>query len=176
MVQELLPSATVSNNWDSITGGASAHLVLDDPVGSPDDDTTKIGTNTQGDTCRVNLDSGTDPAVGTGHIIHFRAAAAGSGGKERIQVRLFEASTERASSGNIEVTRGAGFNDFTYTLDALTEADNITDYTDLRIELDAVVLGGGETLEVTQTYLELPDAPDDGVVDFPLVVNPSAMI
>jgi len=162
MVQEALPNATVSNNWDSITGGASAHLVLDDPVGSPDDDTTKIGTNTQGDTCRVNIDSLTDPEVGTGHILHFRANCAGSGAKERIQIKLFEGSTERAASGNIQCTRGS-WADFSYTLDELTEADNIADYTDLRIEVIAVVLGGGETLEVTQCYLEVPDAPVGGV-------------
>jgi len=168
MAQTALPTATVSNDWDSITGGASAHLVLDDPVSTPDDDTTKIGTNTEGDKCRVNIASLTDPEVATGHIIHFRAKAAGSGSPERIEVLLFEGGTERADSSDIAITRGS-WNDYSYTLSS-SETNSITDYTDLRIELHAAKLGS-ETLEVTQTYFEVPDV---GV--FPLIINPGAMI
>jgi len=52
-LENQLVTATTSNQWDVIFGGASAHLVLDDPVGSPDDDLTYI-ENT--DATSANID------------------------------------------------------------------------------------------------------------------------
>jgi hypothetical protein len=156
MVQEALPSGTVSNNWDTLTGAATAHEALDDPVASPDDGTTMIETNTQGDVCEVNIATVTDPTVGTGHIIHWRANGTGSGAPERITVDLVETSTIRASSPSTAIVDST-WTDFSYTL-TVAEANSITDYTDLRIRMTATVLGGGETLQVTRCYLEVPDA------------------
>ena len=53
-VENQLPIATSTNQWDVIFGGASAHLVLDDPVGSPDDDLTYV-ENTDGTNANVDL-------------------------------------------------------------------------------------------------------------------------
>ncbi len=167
MVQTALPSATVSNDW-TVTG-ASAHVALQ----SSDGDTTKISTTTQGHLCRVNIDSLTDPENNTGHVITISAQATGSGAPERIQLRLFEGSTQRAESGNIAITRGS-YNDFTYTLDT-TESDAITAYTDLRIEIDAAVLGS-ETLDVSFAKLEVDDAPTAGAAVLASPINVSAMI
>ncbi len=52
-VENQLPTGTSSNQWDVIFGGATAHLVLDDPVGSPDDDSTYI-ENTDGSNANVD--------------------------------------------------------------------------------------------------------------------------
>jgi len=167
MVQIGTPDGTVSNNW-TVTGAATAHAAL-----ASASDSSLIETPTVTDACRVNINSLTDPVSSTGHIIKFRAQATGSGGPERVQVKIFETSTERAASGNIAITRGS-FAAYSYTLDA-TETDSITDYTDLRIEVLAAVVGGTEKLEVSEAFFEIPNAPTGSAVLSP-PVNVSAMI
>lgn len=162
MVQIGTPDSTISNNW-TITGAATAHAAL-----ASASDSSLIETPTVDDSCIVGVNSLTDPAVSTGHIIKFRAQATGSGAPERVQVKLFQGGTERAASGNIAITRGS-FNAFSYTLD-VTETDSITDYSDLRIEVIAAIVGGTELLEVSEAFLEIPDAPT-GVVFIPLAQN-----
>ncbi len=165
MVQTALPSATVSNNW-TVTGSLPTALQ------TKDGDTSKISTQTAGDLCRVNVDSLTDPEVATGHFIRINAQATGSGGPERILLRLFEGGTQRAISGAIAITRSS-YNDFSYELSA-GEADSITDYTDLRVEVDADTVGGTETLDCTYVAFEVPDAP---VAELgPININVDCMI
>jgi len=168
MVQIGSPTATVSNNW-TVTSAASAHVAL-----ASASDTSLIETPTVDEACRVNITSLTDPVSSTGHIIKFRGQATGSGGKERVQVKLFEGSTERAASTDIEVTRGS-FNAFSYTLDE-TETNSITAYTDLRIEVLAAVVGGTELLEVSECFLEIPDAPVAGAAILSSPINSSCLI
>lgn len=166
MVQIGTPNGTVSNNW-TVTGAATAHAAL-----ASVSDSSLIETPTQADACRVNISSLSDPLVGTGHIIKFRAQATGSGGPERVQVKLFEGGTERAASGNIAITRDS-FNPFEYILSAV-EADAITDYTDLRIEVIAIVVGGTELLEVSEAFLEIPDVVS--VQPYPKMINQGMII
>jgi len=52
-LEDQLVTGTTSNQWDIIFGGATAHLVLDDPVGSPDDDATYI-ENTDGTNANID--------------------------------------------------------------------------------------------------------------------------
>jgi len=150
MVQTGLPTATVSNAW-TVTGSATAHQAL-----ASASDSSLVETQTVTDTCRVNIGSLTDPVGNIDHVIKFRGQATGSGGGEKVKVVLFEGSTQRAISGKITITRGS-FNAFSYTLTAL-EADSITDYTDLRIEIQADTVGGTEKLEISEIFLEIPDA------------------
>ena len=154
MVQTALPTATFSNNW-TVTGSATAHQALASPS-----DSSLIETNIVAEKCRVNIESLTDPLIGTGHDIKFRAKATGSGGGEKVRIRLFEGATQRALSGKISITRGS-FNAYTFTL-SIVDADTITDYTDLRIEIDADTVGGSENLEVSEIFLEIPDASGGG--------------
>jgi len=155
MVQTALPTATVSNDW-TVTGAASAHVAL-----ASASDSSLVETNISSEMCRVNIASLTDPVSSTGHIIKFRAQATGSGGgAEKIQMRLYEGGTLRATSSKISITR-ASFNAYTDTLDA-TEADSITDYTDLRIEIEADTVDTDELLEVSEIFFEIPDASAGG--------------
>jgi len=167
MVQIGTPDGTVSNDW-TVTGAATANAAL-----ASASDSSLIETATQFDACRVNIGSLTDPEVGTGHIIKFRAQATGSGAPERIQVKLFEVSTERAASGSISITRGS-FNAYSFTLTE-AQANAITDYTDLRIEIIASIIGA-ELLECSEAFLEIPDAPAAGTAVLSPPVNVSAMI
>ncbi len=169
MVQTALPSGTVSNDW-TVTG-ASAHVALQ----TKDDDTSKIDSLVAGDLCRVNIDSLTDPVGNVSHILHVNAQATGSGQPERVILRLFETSTERADSGVLAITRSS-YNDFSYTLSA-AEADAITDYTDLRIEIENSNADDPEKLDVTFVSFEVPDAPAGGErLRASHTINPGAMI
>lgn len=151
MTQTALPASTISNNWDTLVG-ATAHEALQ----SSDGDTSKISTVTQGDICEVKVDSLTDPENNINHVITISAQATGSGGPERITFRLIENTTIRASSASTAITRGS-YADYTYTL-STAEADTITDHTDLRIRIEATVLGS-ETLDVSFAKFEVDDAP-----------------
>jgi len=155
-LQTALPTGTVSCSW-SITGEATSHAALDDPIGSPDDLATNINEGTQGDTCRVNIASIDDPENNINHVLRFRALATGGQAGEQIIILLFEGGTQRATSAAFTITRGS-WNDYSYTL-STTEADSISAYSDLRIEVAATKLQGGEVLQVTQAYLETDDAP-----------------
>jgi len=169
MVQTGTPTATVSNDW-TVTGSASAHAAL-----ASASDSSLVETNISGEFCRVNIGSLTDPASSTGHIIKFRAQATGSGGgAEKIQVRLYEGGTLRSTSAKITITRSS-FNAYTDTLDA-TETDSITDYTDLRLDIEADTVDTDENLEVSEIFFEIPDAaaPGAGILASP--VNVSLMI
>jgi len=109
MVQIALPTATVSNDW-TVTGAASANAAL-----ASASDSSLIETNISGETCRVNIASLTDPAIGTGHVIKFRGKGTGSGGGEKVKVALYEGGTLRALSGKITLDR-AGFQAESFTL------------------------------------------------------------
>jgi len=169
MVQTATATATVSNDW-TVTGSGSAHAAL-----ASASDSSLVETNISTEMCRVNIGSLTDPAVGTGHIIKFRAQATGSGGgAEKIQLRLYEGATLRSTSAKITITR-ASFNAYTDTLTEI-EADTITNYTDLRIEIEADTVDTDELLEVSEIFFEIPDAPVGGATILSSPINMSCMI
>ncbi|OGO26429.1 MAG: hypothetical protein A2136_05485 [Chloroflexi bacterium RBG_16_54_11] len=72
-------------------------------------------------------------------------------------VRLFEGGTQRCITPSTSITRNA-FNNYSYTL-STAEADAITDYSALEIHIQDSTLGSGETIDVSQLYLEVPNAP-----------------
>ncbi len=143
-----------------------------------DGDTSYVNsTNTVGDTFEVKLETITDPEVGTGHIAHVYAKATGGASPEKIDIWLVEGTTiiEQIAS-NWAPGRGS-YADLNFTL---ILADDIADYTDLRIRVTIAVLNGAEQIDVTQIYLETPDASgsDDltavGITADPVVGIPSA--
>lgn len=150
--QQLDPASTVTaNSWTA----SSTTLHGDTSDGS---DSTKISNGSTADNCELALDSGSDPTVHTGHTVSFRAnVTGGSGGPERFDVWLYEGTTLIATPfNNIALTDDPSWTTHTYTLIAVGEADQITDYTDLRLRFTASALGGGETMHVSQMWLDLP--------------------
>ena len=160
MVQTGTPTSTNTNDW-TVTDAGSAHEAL-----ASNDDTSLVETATETDICNCSIGTLTDPAVSTGHIIRVRGQATGSGGPEKIIIKVYNGTTERAASGKINVTRSS-FNDFSYTLSA-GEADALDSYSNLRVEVIADTLGA-ELLEISYLALEIPDASGDE--DFILVDN-----
>lgn len=85
------------------------------------------------DMCEVALSGLVDPGVSTGHTIHYRAAITMSGGHS-LAVALYQGGTLIATITNSGLL--LPFADYSYVLSA-TEADNITNYSDLRLRFTA---------------------------------------
>ena len=148
------PDGTVSaGSWTAV-GAATLHEATDEVTANDDTDyADAAGVNT---TAELSLSNVTDPVSSTGHIVRWRYKPAGSAAAERIVVDLYQGTTLIRTSGNVTGTRGV-YNDASFTLTA-TEADSITDYTDLRLKINTTNLGASESMRVTWLELEVPDA------------------
>jgi hypothetical protein len=106
--------------------------------------------------CMVKLASLTDPVSSSGHIIYARAAVgSGSGAGEVLVWRLYQG--EVLVGGTSAAVSRTTITTYSYTLSA-GQADSITDYTDLRIQLIADSMGYGEWIRVYDAWMECPDA------------------
>jgi hypothetical protein len=108
--------------------------------------------------CELQLGSVTDPASNTNHVLTVRAIVQdGSAAGEKLTFYLYEGATLRATSAAETISRTTA-TDYTYTLTS-TEADSITNYSDLRVRMAQTTIGGIETIRVYEVYLSVPDAP-----------------
>jgi hypothetical protein len=165
-VQYARPDGTASaGNWAEVNA-PSLHGATDEITAN--DNTDYAQTTTNDDTMELTLSSVTDPQTGTGHIIRFRMMTLGTGSKERCQVQLFEGTTPIASTNN-EQSQDA-YTTHTYTL-VSAEADNISDYSDLRFKVVSSSVDVDETVRVTWVELEVPDA---AAATAPTLSNPTA--
>jgi len=104
--------------------------------------------------CMVKLASLTDPVSSSGHIIYARAAVgSGSGAGEVLVWRLYQG--EVLVGGTSAAVSRTTITTYSYTLSA-GQADSITDYTDLRIQLIADSMGYGEWIRVYDAWMECP--------------------
>ncbi len=101
--------------------------------------------------CELRLSDVTDPLSSSGHVIRVRAARFGTG--ISLTARLFDGGTQIAS---FSVSLGPLYSTRTYILTG-TEADNIGDYTNLRIKLDGNATGLEKTVLVSWVEFEVPD-------------------
>jgi hypothetical protein len=120
-------------------------------------DATTITSPAATTECELALGDATDPALSTGHVLTVRCFATGSGAGEKLTWYLYQGAVLKATSAATTIARGSGsIADYSYTLTG-TEADAITDYTDLRIRMARTTGGGGETVTVAECWLEVPD-------------------
>lgn len=148
---------TSSNDSDYVTG-----------------DDNSSGAN-PGDIHEVALTAVTDPEVGTGHIIRFRESTADTGvapatqngsNPGQIQVELYQGTTLIATVFSQANTTDNAWSTQSYTL-STTEANNITDYTDLRLRFTYWGSGGGNPnsrrgAACSWAEMQVPDAPVGG--------------
>ena len=125
-------------------------------------------------TLEVGLSNVTDPGVGTGHILRYRVAKtddgalSGSGNTKTVIASLYQGATLIGS--DIERTLGGAYTTYTFNLSS-TQADAITNYSDLRIRF--TTLGGGGSpanrrgIGVSWAELEVPDFVPVGVTVTP---------
>ena len=161
MVQFVRPASdsaagswTTTPLWSKIDEGATG------------DDTTIISAdNTSPDDADFTTNSVTDPAKSTGHILRVawnKEAAAGHQVDPELELYQGDPGGSGTLIAQITVTDiGATEQVDTHTLTG-TEADNITDYTDLYLRLKRVGDTGGSPgsrrfLEVDYCELEVPD-------------------
>ena len=147
------PDQTISNiDWTAV-GATSEHQAVNEAT--PNGDTDYILGSSKTAHIEFGLPDFSDPEVSYGHVLHFTAQATGSGGAEKARIYLFQGAVEIAR-GTFTITRDS-YNTYSYTL-SNSKADSITDYTDLRIQLEIRKLANsGEEIRITQTEFEVPE-------------------
>lgn len=129
------PSSDQSiGNWED-EGGATTDLYqsIDEETAS-DSDYIQSEINPSTSSCQVTLQNLTDPESSSGHIVRYRYRKDNDNSTIDITVRLKQGGTTIASQTHNGVS--TTWTDGSFTLTG-GEADNITDYTDLRIEFEA---------------------------------------
>ena len=160
MVQNLTVSGTISNSssfTDGMFGNDDLHTMIDGTAADSNEGDFISAQGTSG--LLVALTDGAGPtmlrAYGT-HKIYFDSKQnVGAGTPASIKIRLLQGTTEIVPFQNCGTTSAGAFG--TYTLSA-AQADDITDYSDLRFEIGATTAGmGGGDGTLFCVYLEVPD-------------------
>lgn len=119
--------------------------------------------NSTNDFCEVQLTGiANDPLSATGHVIRYRYRKSASSGNSRsVQVALYQGGTLIAS-GSVHTPTTTTWTAGTFTLTS-TQANAITDYSDLRLRFIATGSTGGSqgnrrAVQVSWAELEVPSA------------------
>jgi len=147
MAQYARPNSDVAaGSWTPSTG-ATLYGYIDEESYSDIDYIQVANANS---TCEIGLSSVTDPESSSNHIVRYRARKAGNGA---LTVYLFDGATQIASQ---TPTLTTSIQAFSFTLSS-GEADNISDYSDLRLKFAGsyVIVGG---VAVSWAEFEVPDA------------------
>lgn len=146
MTQYARPDSDVSvGGWTT----ADLYAKIDESSYSDADEIT-ASVRTGNQTCEVGLSDVTDPASAATHVVKIRAKFSTNGSRTAtIDVLLVQGSTTRASYNTGNLT--TGYAEYSYTLSE-SEANAITDYTDLRLRLIGKMNAGG-TGALCSTYV-----------------------
>lgn len=154
MAQYARPDSDIQQtNW---SGG---YTTIDDETFNDTDYIT--GAKDANGTAIYGLSNVDDPGVGTGHTVRFRSWQQNNDNQRTLAIDLYQGSTKISGLAAFNVTKGYAVSG-AWTLTS-TEADNITDYTDLRIwftsggDIGAPARDRNEVY-VTWAELEVPDA------------------
>ncbi len=150
MAQFGYPTSDITRGAWTDQGGGATHWGNLDEVSYSDTDFIQLNNQTA-NVCEVGLNTLSDPNVNTGHIVHLRVRKTGSG-TISLTVALIENTTSRASRS---VTLTTSFADVSFALTG-TEADTITDYTNLRIRFTGTCAASGRFIAVSWANLETP--------------------
>ena len=129
---------------------------------SADDSTTSIKSVDEGmgdDACILRLSDVDEPDSGNAYI-KYKAVSTDdswSGSSVGLKLELLEGSTVRATTTNSDIERdGTTYTAYSYTI---SDVSAISDWTNLKIRLTMISgMGMGDTIYVTQVYLETQDA------------------
>jgi hypothetical protein len=126
--QIIVPTADIAAGAWLGDPNADLYANLDETAAS-DADFIHVGAT--GSVCEVSLQAAADPAVSTGHTVRYRAKGDGS---TDLIVKLVQGTTVIASwtETNVPATETG----YQHTLTG-TEADSITNYSDLRLRFEA---------------------------------------
>ncbi len=160
MTQYARPDSDISNdNWEDDGGGSvNLYQTIDETTASESDYLISHSFPSN-DIYEAGLSDVTDPVSSVGHTVLYRyKKSAADGAQMNITVRLMQGTTIIASKAVPNISEVWTDNSF-----ALTggEADSITDYTDLRLQFEAIRPGSGQARGVLVSWAEL-QVPDAG--------------
>lgn len=139
--QHLAPSAdSVDGTWTDQAAGTALAAAIDEASFSDTDYIQSVDSPSNAG-CRVKLATGSDPAISTGHVIHWRIRKSTTGQTVDMTVKLYQGGGNSLGAGTLIATRtrsgiSTSFATFDETLTG-TEADAITNYGDLYLEFYA---------------------------------------
>lgn len=149
------PDSDITNYGWSYSTGSTLYTLIDETT--PDDGDYIYSPAPVNTYCVVGLSDVTDPGSSSGHYVRYRWRTQSiGGGTGNFTVRLLEGSTEIASWAHTGV--GGQSNITTERELSSSEANSITDYTDLRIRFEGNKTGGTIwTIYVGWAEFEAPD-------------------
>ena len=155
MTQYARPDADITSDgeWSGNAETGTLYTEVDETSANDGDEITAGDSGGSGTTVELRLSDVTDPESASSHIVHWRAHD--DGGETTLTVKLMMGSTEIASQTD---TLTGSFADYSDTLNS-TQANNISDYTDLRLRFtftDSEAMG--DAGKISHAYVEFPDA------------------
>lgn len=174
MTQYARPDSDVSDGSFLNASGNNTNLYqsIDESSASDSDYVISTDSGYSADNMTVGLSNVTDPENAANHVVRYRAkgdAGMGMGGSvPSLTVALLEGTTQRASSTNGSVA--TSFTDYNFSL-STSEANAISDYTDLRLKFTRAAAGSGPSITISQAYFECDDASGGGSTALPMAMN-----
>lgn len=155
MAQFLRPSSDISlGGWSDNLGGTTNIYTVIDEVSASDTDFIKTGNNPTAQIYECGLSSGITPAT-NGHTVRYRYRKQG-GKTANIIITLRQGTTVIKSQAHNGI--GTSWTPNSFTLSG-AEIANITDYTNLNVQIQGDASGGGATTTVQLSWLEF-EIPD----------------
>jgi hypothetical protein len=166
MAQFARPDSDVNDgNWTDPNGNNNGDLFDDiDETVADDNDYIESEQDPVADVCEVGLSSVTDPVGNVNHVVRYRYQKNEQGGGQPgdidIIVSLYDGANLIHAETHLDVSMGWAAGTFTLTGG---EADNINDYTDLRLRFSADKSAGVRTSwgEISWAEFEVPDVAGD---------------
>jgi len=162
MAQFLRPDSDISNvGWHA----SSSYVGIDEE--SYVDTDYLLGLGDQNGTVEVGLSNVSDPGSSSGHTVRFRAWQQNKTNQRGLVCYLVQGSTVIASYTISALPKDTVGTAYSFTLTS-TEADTITDYTDLRIRFEStgdvgIPNSNRAYVYVSWAEVEVPDAGPSGV-------------
>ena len=171
MAQYARPDADdTDGNWTNQSGNQT-NLYASVDEASADDGTTEIHVSDNGmgnEAMILRLSDVDEPDSGNAYIKYKAVStdAAWSGSGLPLKLELLEGSTVRATTTNSSIeSDGSTYTAYSYTI---SDVSGISDWTNLKIRLTMLSGSGmGDTIYVTQVYLETQDAAAAGTTATP---------
>jgi len=147
------PDGTLAaGDW---TPAVTLHEQVDEVTADGDGSYALAASST---TAELSLSDVTDPGVDTGHIMRISfMTLGGAGAPEKISFALYQDTIKIAEQKNLENPDSYG-SPMEFPLDALTEANLITDYSLLKFTIVSSGISGSDSIRVSWVELEVPDA------------------
>ena len=177
MVQYARPDDTISTDTDSNAApwrdqadGANLHLAIDET--SADGDTTHIHINDDGnnEVCVVGLGNVSTPGSSGGYFKYTALAQDDTeSGAPGLSFELLE-DGDSIDPAVTTTNNSVSTDEYTAYTSSSLDLSGVGDWNDLSLKITMISNAGmGDTMKVTQVYLEVPDAGGSSIV--PIAMN-----